>query len=95
MEEALRFWGILLLINVPTYFLVGSLFFRSPMEFLRALAFLLTPWWVSALRGEYDEDCSATFTLVLFILSCGAVVVAEYQVLTRYFPGAMAFLSGH
>ncbi len=95
MEDFLRLWGALLLINIPIYILIGSLFFGSPMDFLRALAFVAIPWWVSALRGESDEDRDATFTLVFFVLSCGAVLVAEYQGLTRYFPAVIAFLSGH
>ncbi len=81
-------WVILGVLNIPTYIVIGSYFFKDWNAFLDAIAFWAKPDVMSALDGELWEDRYATLKLFLFVLSCAALVVIEgfYLVIPYVLP---------
>jgi len=81
-------WVILGVINIPTYIIIGSYFFKDFDGFVEAVHFWAKPDIVSALNGELWEDRWATLKLLLFVAACAAVVFGEgvYLVIPHVLP---------
>ena len=78
---------ILLVVNVPLYLLLGKAFFGGWEGFLQSLVALIQPDIVSALSGSYEEKRIGRFTLLLFLVVCGATTAAEYHVVAKFLLG--------
>lgn len=72
---ALVGWIILAVCNIPIYFILGRMFFKSWEELEEAISFLFTPSFFSALRGDYWNDFWCTTKLLVWL---GLCVVATY-----------------
>ena len=84
MEEHISYLN-LALINIPIYFLVGRIFFRDLEGLLTSIRFLITPDLLSAIRGEFWDDWWESLRFVIFILACVLLVLAEKELIDRYF----------
>ena len=69
---------ILALVNIPVYFLIGKVMFKTWEGFLDAIGYLFTLRFISAARGEFWDDWWAELKLIIFVLLCIGVVYAEY-----------------
>ena len=78
---------ILLVVNVPLYLLLGKAFFGGWEGFLQSLVALVQPDIVSALSGSYEEKRIGRFTLLLFLVVCGATTAAEYHIVAKFLLG--------
>jgi hypothetical protein len=66
-------WHILVIVAVvslPIYWLLGRFFFDDWRDFLDHLRLWYQPFWLSALRGEFNEDMWAQVKLFLFLGIC-------------------------
>jgi uncharacterized membrane protein HdeD (DUF308 family) len=70
---------VLGILNIPTYLLVGKLFFDDRADFFTCIRFWLTPDIISMFRGEWAEDWWGTMRLGIFAFLCGAIVYGEYH----------------
>jgi len=71
--EIFENWHILVIVAVvslPVYWLLGRLFFDDWRDFLDHLRLWYQPFWLSALRGEFNEDMWAQVKLLLFLGIC-------------------------
>lgn len=82
------FWLLLIglvVLNIPSYLLLGKAFFGGWDGFLECVKYGLTPDIVSLFRGEYWEDKAASFKLALYLIACIVLVVCEYKLMTKVF----------
>ncbi|WP_428634742.1 hypothetical protein [Sedimenticola sp.] len=75
-------WHILVIVamvSLPVYWLLGRFFFDDWQDFLDHLRLWYQPFWLSALRGEFNEDMWAQVKLFVFLGICfgWALVVAN------------------
>ena len=77
-------WTILLIANIPVYWLLGWVVFKEWDEFWECVRFWFTPNILSAFRGEYFDDVWAEMRLGLWIAVCGAAVYGESYLWARY-----------
>lgn len=70
---------ILAVINVPLYYYIGKMFYKTWADFTEALRYLFQPGWLSAIRGEFTEDFWETIKLYLFSGACALLVTAQYK----------------
>lgn len=70
-------WLLLILGNIPVYVFLAWCWFGGLGNFLEAIEYSLIPNWVSALRGEFEDDWWASLKLLLWFLSCVACVYFE------------------
>jgi hypothetical protein len=75
---------ILIAGNIPVYWLLGWLIFKTWGAFFECLKFWLTPEIFSAFNGEYWDDVWAETKLFLWLFACGACVFAEHMLLRRF-----------
>jgi hypothetical protein len=78
---------VLIILNIPLYLLLGRAFFENWEGFLQACIAVVRPDIVSAARGNYHEDRIGRFTLLVYLVVCGALVAAEYHVVAKFFLG--------
>ena len=76
--DTTQLWIILAVANGPVYFLIGMLFFDSPMDFFRSLFF--PHWWFHSV----DEWRGKNQSVFYFLVCCILVLVAEFQILTEF-----------
>jgi hypothetical protein len=74
-------WIILVVANIPLYWLVGWILFKDWENFWDCLKFWLTPDIISLFRGEWIEDQWAQVKLSLWLVLCAGAVLAEGLVL--------------
>ena len=77
-------WIILIVANVPLYWLIGWVFFKDWADFWECVKYWLTPDIVSLFRGEWTEDRWAQLKLGFWIFLCIAAVYGEGQALSRW-----------
>lgn len=76
---------ILLIVNLPVFWLFGWVLFREWDEFADCVRFWLTPDILSAFRGEFINDMWAEMRLGLWVALCGGAIYGEYYLLAKYF----------
>ena len=77
-------WIILVIVNIPVYFGLGRLFFRTWGDFVEAVCFCNTPDIFSAFRGQYYEDRWASLKMTCWLLLCLLTLYGEYDLITKY-----------
>ena len=77
--------GVLIVVNIPVYYLFWKWLFGSWEEFWECLRFWLTPDIISAFRGEYFEDFWSEMKLAWWLLVCAFAVGVEYFIIARFF----------
>lgn len=70
---------ILMVINLPLYFFIGKSFYNSWVDFTEALRYLFQPGWLSAIRGEFNDDFWETLKFYCYIATCAALVAIQYK----------------
>ncbi len=70
-------WVVLGIVNIPVYWGLGWVLFRSLDDFLESIRFWLTPDLFSAFRGEFMDDWWAELKLGLWIAACTGCVFGE------------------
>lgn len=78
-------WIILIIVNIPVYFVLGKLFFPTWEDFKEAVLFWITPDIISAFRGEFWEDWWAELKLGWWLLSCILFVIGESYLIGKVF----------
>jgi hypothetical protein len=73
--------GVLALLNIPVYVLVGRLFFPSLQDFLDAVFFWLKPDLWSLFDGSFWDDWIAEMKLGIWAMACLGLVGAEFFLL--------------
>ncbi|MFI4910808.1 MAG: hypothetical protein ACIAQZ_03975 [Sedimentisphaeraceae bacterium JB056] len=76
---------IFLIANLPIFILIGWAIFGSWGGFLDQIFLGSTPDWISAFKGQYHEDKAAEFSLLWWLLGCGAVILLEIGLLYKFF----------
>ncbi len=71
---------ILVILNIPSYYFIGKLFYKSKEDFFEAIRFWFTPDIISLFRGELLDDFWEGIKLGFFLTVCSAVVYAQYQI---------------
>ena len=71
---------ILAAISLPLYYFIGKSFYKSWADFTDALRYLFQPGWLSAARGEFNEDFWETLKFYLYLATCAAFVLIEYKI---------------
>ena len=82
------FWALvigLIVVNIPSYLLLGKVFFGGWEGFLECVRYGITPDIVSLFRGEYWEDKAASWKLFLYFAGCAALVFCEYKLISKIF----------
>ena len=69
----------LAVVSTPLYVWVGSLFFAGWSDFFESARLGLQLRWLAVLRGEWHEARWETIRLLVYLVCCGAVVAALYQ----------------
>ena len=77
-------WTILLIANIPVYWLLGWVVFQQWDEFFESVRFWLTPDIFSAFRGEYGDSQWANLRLFLWAVLCAVSIYGEYSLLTKH-----------
>jgi hypothetical protein len=73
--DAFDHWNIfapVILFSLPVYWFIGRYFFSGWDDFLDHLRLLYQPFWLSALRGEFNEDMWAELKLLIYFLICAS-----------------------
>jgi hypothetical protein len=70
-------WIILMVANLPLYWLVGWVLFKDWDNFWDCIKFWLTPDIISLFRGEWIEDQWAQMKLFVWLTLCAGAVLAE------------------
>jgi hypothetical protein len=70
-------WIILMVANLPLYWLVGWVLFKDWDNFWDCIKFWLTPDIISLFRGEWIEDQWAQMKLFVWLALCAGAVLAE------------------
>lgn len=78
---------VLVILNIPLYWLLGKSFFGSWQGLMDALVAIVMPDIVSAASGKYEEHRIGRFTLLLYLLVCVSTVAAEYHVVAKFILG--------
>lgn len=78
---------ILIVVNIPLYWLLGRSFFGGWEGFIQSIVAILQPDIISALQGKYEEHRIGRFTLFLFLIVCGVTTAAEYHVIAKFVLG--------
>lgn len=71
---------ILAVINIPVYYFIGKVFYKSWYEFTEGLRFLFQPGWLSVIRGEFTDDFWETLKLYAFFIFCATAVIVQYKI---------------
>ena len=77
--------AVLIVVNVPIYFLLGKLFFDDWDGFWDAAKYWIKPDIISWFDGEWFEDWWAELKLGAFLACCAAIVYGEYWLVSRFF----------
>ena len=91
MTELLSFFDrpdlfvICMLVAIPAYIAIGSVFYDSWEDFLDSLRLFFQPSWLSFLRGEWGEDNWVTFKLFFYLILCVAFATAIYKISIFFF----------
>ncbi len=67
-------WVPVAVVSLPVYWFIGRFFFDNWQDFLDHLRLWFQPFWLSALRGEFNEDTWAQVKIVIYLLICSAWV---------------------
>ncbi len=70
-------WIILGIVNIPVYFFIGKLIFKTWENFGESIRFWFTPDLFSAFNGEYWDDWIGELKLGAWIACCYGCVYAE------------------
>ncbi|QDT63978.1 hypothetical protein [Calycomorphotria hydatis] len=73
--------AILLVVNIPCYIGIGYFYFGSWRDFGESLRYLISPWWLSLINDESHEDAWYSIKFLIFVVTCIALVVAEWKLL--------------
>lgn len=77
-------WTVLIVANMPIYWLLGWVIFHDWYDFLDCVRFWLTPDIFSILHGEGLDDLWAELRLAAWVILCGGAIYAESQLLQRF-----------
>ena len=83
INPLVREYLLVFVCGLPFILAAGRLAFGSWSGFFEGVRFLLTPDFISMLRGEWGEDQFATAKILLFVFVCGLAVYSAH----RYFFG--------
>ena len=83
MPETARTWLLMLLLNLPVYFVWAWVLFRTWEGFWEAIVFWVKPELWSWAEGEYWEDICAEFKLALWALLPIGLIRFELWLLGR------------
>jgi len=83
---------LLVVLNLPLFGLIGSIFFRHE-GLLGAVKYWFMPDLVSLFRGEYIDDQWAEAKLLLYAIVCGLTVWSELGFLEAHFPRVYAYFT--
>lgn len=70
-------WIVLIAANIPTYFVIGTFFFKDIYEFLIAFLTGISPKRTSILSKNLRQDNIARLKLGLWLIICIACVLVE------------------
>lgn len=76
-------WIILAVVNIPVYFGLGWVLYRTRDDFAEAIRFWFTPDVWSLFKGEYWDDCWAEAKLGFWILLCIGCVILEAHLIEK------------
>jgi hypothetical protein len=81
------YWALAVLAaaNIPLYLLFAKLIFGDWREFLYCVKFWLTPDWISAFRGEYEEDFTSELRLLWWLAASAICVAIEFYLVWKIF----------
>lgn len=86
---------VLIIVNVPVYFVVGRLLFGDWVELGRTIRLLLTPGWLNMLQGEAVDGGLAPIRVLWFVILSGGMVGNEYLFLLDRLRGNAEWLGRH
>ena len=78
----------ILLLAIPLYVWIGTWFFDGFEDFLDSLRLLFQPSWLSAFRGEAQDDMWSELRFLFYVLMCAAFVTGMYKLSIKYFYSA-------
>jgi len=78
---------MLAILNVPWYLYLLRGMFGDSEGIRESLRYMLTPDFISALRGRFWEDQWAEMKLFTFVLACALTVGGEYALITSIVYG--------
>ena len=70
-------WVVLGVLNLPVYFGLGWVLFRTWQDFWDSIRFWITPDIFSLFRGEFLDDWFAELKLGVWIAACAGCVFGE------------------
>ncbi|AQQ71086.1 hypothetical protein SMSP2_01450 [Limihaloglobus sulfuriphilus] len=76
---------IVAVLNIPLYFLIGKLIFRTWESFWEAVKYNFKPDFWSLLTGRYLEDMWAETKLFVWIALSVLCVYGEIYLINKYF----------
>ena len=79
---SLSLWLLLIVVNIPTYKLIGSIFFDSLSDFWESFLLMIQPGWLSFISGELNADIWSTIKCIVFFSVVSAVVTAEHTLIS-------------
>ena len=62
-------------VSLPVYWFIGRFLFDDWQDFLDHLRLWFQPFWLSALRGEFNEDMWAQVKILVYLLICSGWVL--------------------
>jgi hypothetical protein len=77
MDTEITVWAGLTIVNLPIFYYMRGLFFRSWSGFFEAIRYWFTPDMWSWCKDEWGHDIWAEFRLGLYAVACVAVMSAE------------------
>jgi hypothetical protein len=83
--NALLVWAILITMNIPVFIAYGKLMYGARKDFLQALRVSIRPGFHSLVDGTWFDDLMVELKLSFFILSCAALLAAEYTFIVAPF----------
>ncbi len=78
---------MLVILNVPCYLYLLRGMFGDSEGIKESLMYMLTPDFISALRGRFWDDKWAEMKLFAFVLACALVVGGEYALIVNVVYG--------
>jgi hypothetical protein len=72
-------------VSFPIYICIGTVLFDSWEHFLDSLRLWYQPGWLSALRGEWNEDNWESMRLLLYFACCAAAATSVYKLAKHLF----------
>jgi hypothetical protein len=85
---------LLVLLNIPAYWLLGRFLFPTGADVLDTIRLLFTPRLWDLLQGEAFEDQWAHAKVGAWLFLCVSLVASEHYFLRHHVPGLVTSLGG-